>query len=140
MTTTTTTDETVKQILRIRWQRTTSPKTQKYINQFFDIFTVRGGLYAKVEGNHGTYRVAIFQYNDQIDATCSCYIGKNGYCHHCEALARTFLLNPTGITAIPTHHVVDVLAATTPQQINDYIRSTALDEIIHELERQGISL
>ncbi|WP_141509057.1 helix-turn-helix domain-containing protein [Candidatus Chloroploca asiatica] len=135
-----TTAETVAQLLQSRWQGAPSPKTQKYINTFFDIFTLRNGLYAKVQGNHGVYRVSIFEYNDQIDATCSCYIGKHGYCHHCEALARTFLLDATTIPPVPAYHIADVRTATTPEQINQYIRSTALAELLQELERNRISI
>ncbi len=26
-----------------------------------------------------------------FDSACSCYIGRSGGCHHCDALAQTFL-------------------------------------------------
>jgi predicted XRE-type DNA-binding protein len=138
--TTSETARTVKHLLQNRWQGGISPKAQKYVNVFFDVFALRGGLYAKVEGNHGVYRVSLFHFNNQIDATCSCYIGKSGYCHHCEALARTFLLNPTSIPTIPAYQLADISAAATPEQIYHFTRSAALAEILQELERNRVSI
>lgn len=136
--TTTSTADLIQQILKTRWQETVTAKTQHYIGAFFDMFSLRHGIYAKVQGNHGIYRVSIFPEKSHPEATCSCYIGKDGYCHHCEALAHTFLLNPLAFTIIPEQHIADIIGATIPEQINTATRSAALADIVEELERNGI--
>ncbi|PDW00642.1 hypothetical protein [Candidatus Viridilinea mediisalina] len=132
--------EIVEQILQARWHSTISGKAQTYVGQFFDAFTLRQGVYAKVQGNHGIYRVSIFPGNKNVSATCSCYIGKSGYCHHCEALAHAFLLYPETFTAIPKYTMADVSAATTPERIHSVVRSLALAAVIEELEQNNMNL
>ena len=55
--------------------------------------------------NHGTYTVSIQVDEHGLGSACSCYIGKHGHCHHCEALARTFLENPSAFNPTATLRV-----------------------------------
>src|SRR5438046_9498319 len=70
-------------------------KTQRYVNAFYDRTSVGTKIVARVEGNHGTYTVSIEVKDNALVSACSCYIGKGGYCHHCQALALTYLQDPT---------------------------------------------
>ena len=84
--------------MKRQWSRVPSKKAQPYVKAFFA--AVRSGtkITAKVVGNHGTYTVSIQLDTQGLTSACSCYIGKHGYCHHCEALAITFVQDPSLFT------------------------------------------
>src|SRR5947208_10111638 len=79
--------EQLQKAIKRQWSRVPSQKAKPYVNAFFN--TVRAGtkITTKVVGNHGTYTVSIQLTNHSLTSACSCYIGKHGHCHHCEALA-----------------------------------------------------
>ncbi len=62
-------------------------KAKRYVGQFFDRKLAGKKLSAKVEGNHGTYTVSITAKANGFNSACSCYVGSDGGCHHCDALA-----------------------------------------------------
>jgi hypothetical protein len=75
-----------------RWHKTAGEKAGRYVGKFFDRVRLGKKIVAKVEGNHGVYTVSIEAKGTSTDSACSCYIGGDGYCHHCHALALTFPL------------------------------------------------
>jgi uncharacterized Zn finger protein len=112
------------------------PKVERYIEQFFDRRQIGTRIIAQVEGNHGTYTVSI-----EVDATetrsaCSCYIGKHGYCHHCMALAKTFLKNPQSFQEIVTKTLNEV---KTLDDLPDYLQHITLGTLLEQLKEARIT-
>ena len=92
--------ETLQATIRSHWPGPPGDKANRYIGQFTDRTRTGTKIIAKVVGNHGTYTVSIDASGGGLTSACSCYIGKSGYCHHCVALAHTFLRNPEGFREI----------------------------------------
>ena len=76
------------------WRSAPGAKVQRYVGRFFNRTRTGTKIVARVKGNHGDYTVSIEAGEHSVTAVCSCYIGKGGYCHHCAALAQTFLDDP----------------------------------------------
>ena len=113
--------------------RQSHEKVQRYIDQFFDCSRMGTQVRARVVGNHGTYTVSIWLENGRLESACSCYIGKQGRCHHCVALAKTFLKNPDAFAVIEPKTLTDV------QSIDDvaaYLRSNTLESLLAQLKAQ----
>lgn len=122
--------------IRHHWSGKPGDKAKRYQDTFFD--TIRSGtkIIAKVHGNHGIYTVSIQLDKQVISAGCSCYIGKGGGCHHCEALALTFLNNPDRFNPVeqtPLSNVQNLV------DLHAYLQSTTLEALINELKTRGIS-
>jgi uncharacterized Zn finger protein len=83
--------DVLKAAIRSYWSRTPSDKAKRYIGQFFNMARVGTKITAQVVGNYGTYTVSIQAKGQDFSSACSCYIGAGGGCHHCEAIAITFL-------------------------------------------------
>ena len=78
----------LKAALRRAWPGKPSAKAQNYIGAFFAGTRIAARISAQVVGNHGTYTVSIEAKEAKLMSACSCYIGKGGSCHHCEAFPR----------------------------------------------------
>src|SRR5262249_48964864 len=106
--------------IKRRWSWVPSPKAKGYVNAFSAAERRGTKISAKVVGNHGTYTVSIQVDEHGLRSACSCYIGKHGHCHHCEALALTFLDNPSAFKAVKStqaqdvHDLLDVRAYIEP--------------------------
>ena len=122
--------------VRRQWSRTPSDKAKRYVDAFFDATRIGTKIIAKVHGNHGTYTVSIHLNQQTLNAACSCYIGKGGGCHHCEALAQTFLNNPDAFRA---REQTQFGAIQTLADLQAYLQNTTLDTLLNELKSQGIS-
>jgi uncharacterized Zn finger protein len=85
----------IQTAIKRQWSRVPSQKAKPYVNAFFATVRTDTKITAKVVGNHGTYTVSIQVDTLGLTSACSCYIGKHGYCHHCEALAITFVQDPS---------------------------------------------
>lgn len=122
--------------VRRTWSAKPDQKTQQYVGKFIDNTVVGNKIVAKVKGNHGTYTVSIELTDDKLVAACSCYIGKGGYCHHCQALALTYLQNPASFNEVQMKTREDV------KQVNDlqaYLQSVTLESLLKQLNSQGIT-
>jgi uncharacterized Zn finger protein len=128
--------EDLKQAIQGRWSAKPSDKARKYIGKFIDMTRIALKITAKVHGNYGKYNVAIQVENHKIRAACSCYVGADGHCHHCEALAHTF---------IQEEETFQELQPITQQGIDDlfdirsFLQKTTLDSLLKELKSHGIS-
>ena len=118
------------------WSGPPYEKAQRYIDQFFDCTRMGDRIGARVEGNHGTYSVSIWLKGDRAESACSCYIGKHGRCHHCTALAKTFLKNPDAFTVIEPKSLADV---RTIDDVADYLRANTLESLLDQLKAKGIT-
>ena len=128
--------EQLKGIIQRRWSYPPSVKAQNYVERFFEQTRQDTKIKAKVEGNHGTYTVSIKATDTGIDAACSCYIGSDGYCHHCEALALTFINNAEAFKLLPTKTKAKI---KTLEDIHFYLQGVTLDYLLKELQAKGIT-
>lgn len=122
--------------LRRHWAAATGSRVQEYIGKFTGCVRMGMRLSGQVQGNHGLYTVSIQVDGEQVTAACSCYIGKGGGCHHCAALAYTFLKTPTAFQVIATKarenvHGLDDLKA--------YLTQVTLESLIQQLKERGIT-
>ncbi|MBI5653316.1 MAG: hypothetical protein HZC40_23150 [Chloroflexi bacterium] len=118
------------------WSGQPSAKAKRYIGAFFNASRTGKKIVAQVEGKHGTYTVSILLDEHGISSACSCYIGKGGGCHHCDALAFAFLQDKKSFTKI---------APTRFENVNDlaslekYLQGVTLEALIKKLSEQGIT-
>ena len=111
------TRERLQSAIQRRWSGNPSVKARRYIESFFNRTRTATKIAAQVEGNHGIYTVSIQVEDHGLSAACSCYIGKEGFCHHCEALAFAFLRGDHDFKVIEAkkssdiHAIEDVKAA-----------------------------
>jgi uncharacterized Zn finger protein len=71
-----------------------------------------------------------------LRSACSCYIGKHGHCHHCEALAITFLADPSKFKVVTPKQRKDVRNLTDVQA---YLQSVTLEALLSQLKEKGIT-
>ena len=128
--------EILKSAIQLNWSSPPSQKAQKYVNQFFEATHFQTMIKAKVLGNYGTYTVSIQMKDSRLTSACSCYIGKHGGCHHCHALAMTFLRNPATFTELKARPLSEV---DNVADLPEYLRSVTLDELIQALKKEGIT-
>ncbi len=109
-------------------------KVAGYVGRFFDRKRNGRKIVAKVQGNWGIYTVSLSANNDRTDAACSCYVG--GGCHHCAALAQTFLNEPDSFVAVERKARKRI---RTLDDLEEYLKGTTLDELTQQLKEQGIT-
>lgn len=119
------------------WASPPGDKAKAYVGQFSNRIRMGAKIIAKVAGNHGTYTVSI-QATPQFTTTsaCSCFIGKGGYCHHCAALAETFLKAPESFVEKVAKNLEAVKGL---EDVAEYLESITLESLISRLKEQGIS-
>lgn len=128
--------ETLQTAICSHWSAAPSDKARRYVGTFIQSTRVGSKIVAKVEGNHGTYVVSIDASSGRVSSACSCYIGKGGFCHHCEALARTFLRNPGAFQEIqPTERE----AIRSLADVQAYLQGMTLETLLAELKANGIT-
>lgn len=128
--------EILQSALRSSWPHPPTGKALTYVGKFFEGKRIGTAISARVNGNHGTYTVSIRLDKGQINSACSCYIGKHGYCHHCAALAATFLNNPAAFTVVERKQREDVHQLT---DLNAYLAHITLESLLQQLKEQGIT-
>jgi uncharacterized Zn finger protein len=134
----------LKSILEKRWLENadfnnSQSKIQKYIGLFNGRLRADMRISAQVQGNHGIYTVSIelIDVNKGIlKSACSCYIGKGGYCHHCSALARTFLNDPDSFKNVEIKKLSDIQRV---DELEEYLKNTTLDSLTQQLKAKGIT-
>jgi uncharacterized Zn finger protein len=132
-------DSNVKQLLTAMsksWPNRPSEKVSRYINKFFDCHKLSTKISGRVNGNHGIYTVTIQLKGRTLSSACSCYIGKHGSCHHCEALAKTFTLSPNRFQELKIRKLGEI---TTLDDLNIYLQSETLDGLLTQLKSRGIT-
>ena len=123
--------------IQSRWYSQPGDKAKRYIGKFSNRVRIGSKIIAQVVGHHGTYTVSI-QVSPELttSSACSCYIGKGGYCHHCAALAETFLQAPDSFVEKATKHLEEVKGLA---DIAEYLNSVTLENLLARLKEQGIS-
>jgi uncharacterized Zn finger protein len=122
--------------IRHRWSAEPDRRVQDYVGTFFETILVGDKLVGKTVGNHGTYTVSIEFKDNVFVATCSCYIGKHGYCHHCHALALAFLQNPGTFTEVLPKQREEVKQVS---DLQSYLQGMSLESLLLKLKERGIS-
>ena len=122
--------------IRRTWSGEPGEKAQKYIGAFFGGVRVGTKIKAQVIGNHGTYTVSIEARDDQVVSACSCYIGKGGFCHHCAALAKTFLQVPDSFVEVKPKKREDVKGL---DDVHQYLQGVTLNDLLKQLSEQGVT-
>jgi uncharacterized Zn finger protein len=128
--------DTLKTAIRSTWDEPPDAKTKRYIGKFFDRSRRGKKIMAKVVGNYGTYTVSIDASGKRVDSACNCYIGGGGFCHHCVALAFTFLKEPESFQATKSKTLRQV---RTLDDLQSYLKGKTLDSLLQELKAQGIT-
>jgi uncharacterized Zn finger protein len=128
--------EILKKQLRTHWSGDPGDKARRYIGCFFNQVRMGSKISAQVEGNYGTYTVSIQAAEQSLSSACSCYIGKHGFCHHCAALAATYLSDPGAFREIVPRKRDDVhdLAG-----LREYLGCTTLEALIRDLKEHGVT-
>lgn len=122
--------------IRAHWSTAPSEKAKRYVGRFYGATRIGSKIVAKVEGNHGTYVVSIESTAGRVSSGCSCYVGKGGFCHHCEALAHTFLEAPQIFREVQptTREAIRSLA-----DLQAYLEGVTLETLLAELKASGIT-
>jgi len=132
--------EALQTAIRDHWSNTLRPggtcKTQRYVGRFFSRTLTGTKILAKVTGNHGDYTVSIALDAHRVTAACSCYIGKGGDCHHCAALAQTFLDDPVSFEEV---HPPERKQVGGLPELQAYLAGVTLDELLAQLKARGIT-
>ena len=122
--------------IRRTWLRTPSEKARRDVGQFFDQVRIGKRIMAKVEGHHGIYTVSVEAKGASLVSACSCYIGKHGGCHHCHALAITFLNDVGSFKGIQQKRLGSIRTLTDLQA---YLQGITLESLLTKLKAQGIT-
>jgi uncharacterized Zn finger protein len=122
--------------IRRYWPGTAGEKARRYAGKFFDQVRLGKRIMAKVEGNHGIYTVSIEAKGSRLESACSCYIGKYGNCHHCQALALTFLNDVGSFKEKKPKRLKSVRTLTDLQA---YLQGITLESLLTKLKTQGIT-
>jgi uncharacterized Zn finger protein len=125
----------LKSAIEADWPGGYGEKVRRYVGRFFERTRAGRKIMAKVTGNHGVYTVSIEAQAEGTVSACSCYIGKGGGCHHCYALARTFLNDADSFRAIEKKQLRKV---ETLDDLGAYLRGTTLDELLKTLKAAGV--
>ncbi len=128
--------EALQTAIHDRWAGTRNEKVARYIGKFFNTNRLGTRISGQVQGNHGKYTVTVALEGEMLLSNCSCYIGKHGYCHHCIALALTFLKVPNTFQEIKTRKRSEVRGLDT---LGEYLRGITLDSLLQELKSKGIT-
>lgn len=128
--------EILEEALRRHWSGDAGDKVKRYVGQFFNGTRLGTKIIAQVVGNHGTYTVSIRVDEQRVTSACSCYIGKDGYCHHCAALALTFSNDPVSFQEIKPKPLA---ALKELADLHEFLQGTTLDALLQELKAQGIT-
>jgi len=126
----------LREAIQEHWSGEPSDKAKPYMGTFFEMTRIGARISAKVEGNHGTYTVSVQKDEQGLSSACSCYIGKYGNCHHCAALALTFLNNSSAFREIETVALENISDLDGLQR---YLGETTLDSLLKELRSKGIT-
>jgi len=129
-------NSTLLQSVRERYKYPISAKAGKYVNAFYAKSQTPTMIKAKVEGNHGEYAVSIKLKENLLTSACSCYIGKYGGCHHCEALGIHYLQNPDSFSM---KKAVKKAKVNTLETLQSYLESVTLEDLVAQLKKKGIS-
>jgi uncharacterized Zn finger protein len=122
-------------IIRYQWGVSGAEKVTRYVGKFFDRQRTGKKIMARVVGNHGTYTVSLSVKARRADGACSCYVGRDG-CHHCVALAKTFLDDPESFMAVAGKRRRNI---RTLDDLASYLKGVTLARLIDQMKERGVT-
>lgn len=128
-------EEVKAAIIRHQWGMSGAEKVTRYVGKFFDRQRIGKKITARIVGNHGTYTVSLSVKAGRADGACSCYVGRDG-CHHCVALAKTFMDNPESFVAVAGKRRTNI---RTLDDLASYLKSVTLARLIDQMKERGIT-
>lgn len=128
--------ELLQSVLHRTWSAISGPRVKEYVGKFSACMRVGTRISGQVQGNHGLYKVSISVEGESVESACSCYIGKGGGCHHCAALAHTFLNAPTAFQVVARKERKEVHGLG---DLKEYLAHTTLESLVQQLKEHGIT-
>src|SRR5215475_11377316 len=128
-------EEVKAAIIRDQWGVSGAEKVTRYVGKFFDRQRIAKKIAARVVGNHGTYTVSLSVKDGRADGACSCYVGRDG-CHHCAALAKTFMDNPESFVAVARKRRRNI---RTLDDLASYLKGVTLAKLIDQMKERGVT-
>ncbi len=128
-------EEVKAAIIRDQWGVSGAEKVTRYVGKFFDRQRTGKRIMARVVGNHGTYTVSLSVKAGRADGACSCYVGRDG-CHHCVALAKTFLDDPESFMAVAGKRRRNI---RTLDDLASYLKGVTLARLIDQMKERGVT-
>jgi uncharacterized Zn finger protein len=128
-------EEVTAAIIRDQWDVSGAEKVTRYVGKFFDRQRTGKKIVARVVGNHGTYTVSLSVKAGRTSGACSCYVGRDG-CHHCDALAKTFLDNPESFVAVAGKRRRNI---RTLDDLANYLKGVTLAKLIDQMKERGVT-
>jgi uncharacterized Zn finger protein len=110
-------------------------KVTRYVGKFFDRQRTGKKIMARVVGSHGTYTVSLSVKAGRAGGACSCYVGRDG-CHHCDALAKTFLDNPESFVAVAGKRRRNI---RTLDDLASYLKGVTLAKLTDRMKERGVT-
>lgn len=130
------TTNSLKTAIRQHWPDPPSDKTKRYVGQFFNQTRTETKISAQVQGNDGIYTVSIHVDDQGITSACSCYIGKDGDCHHYHALAITFLNDTSNFRQMVTKKLKEIQSL---DDLKETLQGITLEALLKHLAEQGMT-
>lgn len=112
-------------------------RAENYIGKFIDCKIEGPVLKGKIKGNHGIYSVEIKIDNDPISYKCDCSTAKTSFCKHAAALGLTYIYTPW---VFELDHTPDRSKISTFEDLQYYVKTTKLKDIIDDLRGTGITI
>ena len=128
-------EEVKAAIIRDQWGVSGAEKVTRYVGKFFDRQRIAKKIVARVVGNHGTYTVSLSVKDGRADGACSCYVGRDG-CHHCAALAKTFMDNPESFVAVAGKRRTNI---RTLDDLASYLKGVTLARLTDQMKERGVT-
>jgi uncharacterized Zn finger protein len=128
-------EEVKAAITRHQWGMGGAEKVARYVGKFFDRQRIGKKIVARVVGNHGTYTVSLSVKAGRASGACSCYVGRDG-CHHCIALAKTFLNNPESFVAVARKRRTNI---RTLDELASYLKGVTLAKLTDQMKELGVT-
>jgi uncharacterized Zn finger protein len=122
-------------IIRHQWGMSGAEKVARYVGKFFDRQCIGKKIVARVVGNHGTYTVSLSVKAGRASGACSCYVVRDG-CHHCVALAKTFLENPESFVTVAGKRRTNI---RTLDDLASYLKGVTLARLIDRMKERGVT-
>jgi hypothetical protein len=118
------------------WDYPVNVKAKRYVAKFFKRTRTGRTITGHVIGNHGTYTGSITTQGKTLSSACSCYVGASGACHHCHALAVTFLQEPKSFQEVQRKTRKGV---KTLDDVGPYLKGVKLEALLEKVKAQGIT-
>ena len=106
-------------------------RAENYVGKFYDCKIEGPYLTGVIKGNHGDYEVKLKIDTDPLEYSCGCNTSKEMFCKHSAALGLTYIYTPW---LFKTTQKINRESVKTDEELQFYIKTTTLKELINELK------